>query len=52
MLQFAPDSEEVKSLYNDKPSAEVVQIILKHLSNSNVYNKNDHIVQFTNLLFS
>jgi len=50
-LQFAPDAEEVKSLYKDKESGEIVRLLLQNLSHSNVFNKNEHIVQFWNLYF-
>lgn len=42
--QFAPDAEEVRSLYAEKTSLDVVKIFLENQENTYVFNKKEHIV--------
>ena len=40
VMQFAPDADEVRSLYVDKPTSDVVNLLLENLSSNYVFNKN------------
>ena len=41
---FAPDSEEVKTLYEGKSSQLIINTLLENLNNQSISNKNEHIL--------
>lgn len=50
-MHLCPDAEEVKNLYKNITTPEIVETILLNLRSATVLNKKEHTIQFLNLLF-